>query len=151
LDGTLVPVFTGHTLSEEHKRKIGEASSQLVGELNGAYGKRWIHNVELQQTKFVNKNELNEYLGVGWVVGRKFDFSNKAQNCTRCSKEISLKNKTKMCNACNQATKFDISTIPTLQDLLESVDTLGYLGTGRKYSVSDTTIRKWIKKHNNTK
>jgi hypothetical protein len=33
---------------------------------------------------------------------------------------------------------------PPLEQLLVDVDELGYLGTGRKYGVSDNAIRKWI-------
>ncbi len=36
---------------------------------------------------------------------------------------------------------------PSLESLLKDTDELGYAGTGRKYSVSDNTIRKWIKHH----
>ncbi len=34
---------------------------------------------------------------------------------------------------------------PNHQTLLDDVNELGYSGTGRKYSVSDNAIRKWIK------
>ncbi|MDP2692812.1 MAG: hypothetical protein Q8O88_04200 [bacterium] len=34
---------------------------------------------------------------------------------------------------------------PSLKILLRDADALGYSGTGRKYGVSDNTIRKWIK------
>lgn len=34
---------------------------------------------------------------------------------------------------------------PPLEILLKEVEELGYLGTGRKYGVSDNAIRKWIK------
>ena len=34
---------------------------------------------------------------------------------------------------------------PTLDVLISEVSDLGYLRVGRKYGVSDNTIRKWIK------
>jgi transposase-like protein len=34
---------------------------------------------------------------------------------------------------------------PDLETLLNDIEELGYLGTGRKYGVSDSAIRKWIK------
>lgn len=37
---------------------------------------------------------------------------------------------------------------PDYDKLIKDVNVLGYLGTGRKYGVSDNTIRKWIKFHN---
>lgn len=35
---------------------------------------------------------------------------------------------------------------PSLEQLEEDIKSLGYSGTGRKYGVSDNSIRKWIKK-----
>lgn len=37
---------------------------------------------------------------------------------------------------------------PILEILLEDVEKYGYVGTGRKYGVSDNAIRKWIKSQN---
>lgn len=34
---------------------------------------------------------------------------------------------------------------PSLEQLKIDVEELGYCGTGRKYSVSDNSIRKWLK------
>lgn len=34
---------------------------------------------------------------------------------------------------------------PSLDQLLKEVSELGYSATGRKYNVSDNSIRKWIK------
>lgn len=66
--------------------------------------------------------------------------------CVDCGKEIY---KTSMrCNKCNGI--YNQKNIkPSLEQLLIDVNNLGYRGTGRKYNVSDTCIRKWIKKYNN--
>jgi len=34
---------------------------------------------------------------------------------------------------------------PDINILIEDIKNLGYCGTGRKYNVSDNSIRKWIK------
>jgi transposase-like protein len=34
---------------------------------------------------------------------------------------------------------------PNKDDLMEDVKIIGYSATGRKYGVSDNTIRKWLK------
>ena len=34
---------------------------------------------------------------------------------------------------------------PSLEQLKIDIENLGYSGTGRKYGVSDNSIRKWIK------
>ena len=96
-------------------------------------------------------------------------------NCIKCDKILQLRskrNKTKYCLDCYNITikvdkkmdcscgkKMDKRSIkclecikkeqydkkPKLEVLLKDVDELGYCGTGRKYGVSDNTIRKWIK------
>lgn len=33
---------------------------------------------------------------------------------------------------------------PTLEQLLVDTEELGFVGTGRKYGVSDNAVRKWI-------
>lgn len=40
---------------------------------------------------------------------------------------------------------------PSLEVLLKYVEEIGYSATGRKYNVSDNTIRKWIKFYKNNK
>ena len=49
------------------------------------------------------------------------------------------------CTACHA---FERRTIerPPIDMLKQEIDELGYLATGRKYGVSDNTIRKWLKK-----
>lgn len=39
---------------------------------------------------------------------------------------------------------------PDYETLIKEIDELGYCGTGRKYGVSDNTIRKWIKRSRST-
>ncbi len=36
-------------------------------------------------------------------------------------------------------------TRPSIKVLRRDIDRLGYSGTGRKYGVSDNTVRKWLK------
>ena len=35
---------------------------------------------------------------------------------------------------------------PNLDSLIDDIDKIGFVQTGKKYGVSDNTIRKWIKK-----
>jgi hypothetical protein len=37
---------------------------------------------------------------------------------------------------------------PSLGQLEEDIKNIGYSGTGKKYGVSDNSIRKWIKNKN---
>lgn len=38
---------------------------------------------------------------------------------------------------------------PSYEQLIKEIEELGYCGTGRKYVVSDNTIRKWKKNYEN--
>jgi hypothetical protein len=76
ISGELKFIWTGLKHSEETKRKIGEKNSQhQKGENNSQYGKCWIHNLELKQSKCVLKDGLEKWIQLGWVKGRKMDFS----------------------------------------------------------------------------
>jgi hypothetical protein len=50
----------------------------------------------------------------------------------------------KMCLECNYIKNRKIER-PNLEQLKKDIDELGYSGTGRKYNVSDNSIRKWLK------
>lgn len=65
----------------------------------------------------------------------------KTKNTCSCGKII--KSKSKMCVKCTQL-KRRIVERPDKKILLKEVTKLGYLGTGKKYGVSDNTIRKWL-------
>lgn len=73
--------------------------------------------------------------------------------CKECGKELKTKCATGLCFYC-AAKKRRKAERPGLEVLLGDITNLGYLGTGRKYGVSDNTIRKWItiykKELNNT-
>jgi hypothetical protein len=58
--------------------------------------------------------------------------SNGKLFCENCQSNIAIKNR-KVLNR------------PKINILIEEVGKLGYVGTGKKYGVSDNTIRKWIK------
>ncbi len=73
--------------------------------------------------KIVSKNRISKKcLDCGITINRE------AQRCVKC--------------CCINRRKCER---PPLETLLADVKELGYVGTGRKYSVSDNAIRKWIK------
>lgn len=67
----------------------------------------------------------------------------KNNNYCECGKQIK-KNSTK-CVDCHNKLQRKVKR-PSHEQLLNEVKELGYLGTGRKYGVSDNAIRKWLKK-----
>lgn len=67
--------FIGKHHSEETKRKIGEKNSiHQKGEGNSQFGKCWIYNSELKESKSIKKEDLNIWLDFGWIKGRKINF-----------------------------------------------------------------------------
>ena len=68
--------FTGMKHSDDTKRKIGEANSiHQLGEGNSQFGKMWIHNLELKLSKKIKKDELPDYIDLGWLKGRKMKWT----------------------------------------------------------------------------
>jgi len=67
--------FKGKKHSDEAKKKIGEANSKhQKGEGNSQFGKIWIYNLDEKVSKRIEKDELPEYLDLGWLKGRKIKF-----------------------------------------------------------------------------
>lgn len=67
--------FRGKNHSESTKKKIGEANSKhQKGSGNSQYGKCWIHNKELKQSKSIRKEDIDLWLEDGWEKGRKLKF-----------------------------------------------------------------------------
>ena len=63
--------FTGKHHTEETKQKIGKTNAiKQTGSGNSNYGKCWIYNLELKQSKSIKKEDLNQFLNKGWIKGR---------------------------------------------------------------------------------
>jgi hypothetical protein len=54
-------------------------------------------------------------------------------------------NNSKNCKKCYDLNQRKVKNRPSIDDLINDVKLIGYVKTGRKYDVSDNTIRKWIK------
>jgi hypothetical protein len=62
--------------SDDHKKKLSIVSRLRTGSKNPAFNKKWIHNKLSDETLFINKNDLENYLNNGWILG----VSNKTKN-----------------------------------------------------------------------
>lgn len=71
-------------------------------------------------------------------IDNKFD----KKNYCKCGKEIG--EKSKMCEECYYIYERKVKR-PSYKQLLKDVKKLGNCGTGRKYGVSEASVRKWIK------
>lgn len=59
-----------HTIETIKKMKLNMKGKQL-GNLNSQYNKIWIHNKELNVSKIIKKDELQKYIELNWLRGRK--------------------------------------------------------------------------------
>lgn len=67
--------FTGKHHSEDTKKKIGMTNStHQSGSGNSNFGKCWIYNLDLKESKSIPKDELDQWLASGWIKGRKQNF-----------------------------------------------------------------------------
>lgn len=88
-------------------------------------------------------------------ITENIDFSTKYHKtektktyCENCGKEI-LKN-SKRCKTCSNifnSVKNRKTERPTKEMLFEELKTMSFCAVGRKYKVSDNTIRKWVKSY----
>lgn len=81
---------------------------------------------------------------------KNIDNKNKTKNEKYCSCGKKIDKRSKKCKSCNN---IELSLLlrkverPEYDTLLKNIKDFGYSGTGRKYNVSDNTIRKWIKQN----
>lgn len=78
---------------------------------------------------------------------KTWGFKNKGYNnkCKTCG--IKITKRAKKCpKCCNSRINVKLRKVerPSFKELLNEVVELGYVGTGKKYGVSDNTIRKWL-------
>jgi hypothetical protein len=67
--------------------------------------------------------------------------------CIDCN--VVIHKKAKRCSKCDHI-KQRKTERPEYEELLKDINELGYVATGKKYNVSDNTIRKWLKNLQNT-
>jgi Zn finger protein HypA/HybF involved in hydrogenase expression len=70
--------------------------------------------------------------------------ANKKIEYCECGNEKT--NGSKTCLKCNQLNQRKVER-PPYEQLMKEIEELGYRGTGRKYGVSDNSIRKWKKNY----
>ena len=66
-----------------------------------------------------------------------------------CSCGAQIKNRSYKCQKCHYENLRKIKIRPNYDELINLVSMIGYTATGKKYGVSDNTIRKWIKNYEN--
>jgi very-short-patch-repair endonuclease len=95
---------------------------------------------EIEEMLFFISNIENE-------IGRKYNINNsESDRICECGGLIKTK-KSKICNTCRSLNNRVVKERPSYETLLFEIEKMGYVGTGRKYGVSDNAIRKWIKNY----
>lgn len=67
----------------------------------------------------------------------------KKRSCKGCGGPVSSGTKNGMCSICYGKSRRKVSR-PDISEIKQSVESVGYVKTGKKYGVSDNAIRKWI-------
>jgi len=62
-----------------------------------------------------------------------------------CSCGAQIKNRSTKCEKCHYDNLRKVKNRPPKNQLINEVNELGYRGTGKKYGVSDNSIRNWVK------
>ena len=68
----------------------------------------------------------------------------KVKNCKECGIKINKKSTSNLCCSCSGKIRRKVER-PDEQILLKEVNEIGNCGVGRKYGVSESAVRKWIK------
>ena len=64
-------IFKNKELNIDKIKKISEKiRNKMIGINNPRFGFVWIKNLDLNQSKCVNQNELENYFSLGWIKGR---------------------------------------------------------------------------------
>jgi hypothetical protein len=100
------------------------------------------------------KSSISEYRNINYLNKDKFEevkkikeIKIKVREKKTCSCGIKIRKKSNSCNKCHLLSLRKIER-PTLEQLLKDIENTNYVQTGKKYGVSDNSIRKWIKNYN---
>jgi len=71
----------------------------------------------------------------------------KNYKCGECKSKISRQSKTRLCKSCymKKYAKRKVENRPSKEEILKMKETMSMCAIGRKYGVSDSAIRKWLK------
>jgi len=83
--------------------------------------------------------------------GRKNKKEPVVYHCSKCEKEITSTSKSGLCVKCVKTTISadsryrKVKNRPSKEQLLKEVEETNYCAVGRKYGVSDTCVKKWLR------
>jgi very-short-patch-repair endonuclease len=104
-----------------------------------------IHYTKVYDDEFVN-NLIKIINGEKININLDFKYKEEVINKCSCGNKIIKYSKSGICIKCSRKKQRKVER-PDKEVLLKDIKELGYSGTGRKYSVSDNSIRKWLKNY----
>lgn len=136
---------------QNNKKEIDYTSSQsiLSMEILRLQNDNLAKQIELEQLKLKNKEldvKLEQLKSKKQNITINADTIQQINKCIDCSVDISGKHK--RCNKCEGKRRFNmnLSNRPTYEQLLKDKEELKYFTKiGKKYNVSDNSVRKWFK------
>jgi|LauGreDrversion4_2_1035121.scaffolds.fasta_scaffold212111_3 hypothetical protein len=135
-DGTLKKYYyERHQLIESAGWKIYEVHFSIC------YNKDVV--LELMENIFVQKTDLYSF-DYDDYLKQKISVTEKKYSCVVCG-GVKKDKYSKQCTKCQHFSKRKVIERPTYVQLMLDVEELGYTRSGKKYGVSDNTIRKWLK------
>jgi very-short-patch-repair endonuclease len=104
--------------------------------------REYITNLKMYLKNLINVKPSIEIKEKKRIIRIKIIKNKKRYYCQFCGNDV-----TKGKNRCQKCYKNSLRKVerPSLEQLKIDIENLGYSGTGRKYGVSDNSIRKWIK------
>lgn len=82
----MIPKRPSNKLYGWLKRRFVETqSTRQTGIGNSQFGSRWIHSIDLKQSKKIRKYDP---LPNGWIEGRRINFTSVTHTCKLCNKEF---------------------------------------------------------------
>lgn len=114
----------------------GKKMSLILDHINGDNSDNRIENLRILCP---NCNATLDTHG-GKNIKRK-----QKKNKPKCECGNTMDYKAKKCITCAKKEQRNKSKRPGINILITDIRELGYLGTGRKYGVSDNAVRKWVK------
>jgi Zn finger protein HypA/HybF involved in hydrogenase expression len=122
---------------------LGKPISLQLEHKNGINNDNRIQNIELLCPNCHSQTSTYAGKNIGKIKDSTLEVP-FVKKCPKCDSEIHRQSK--LCKKCFNLKQRKIKR-PKLETLLDEVEKNGYSSTGRKYGVSDNTIRNWIRVH----
>lgn len=115
------------------------------------YNKNFIKKI-CKDFEYLKIKDIKTYINYMYekVLRQLVNKTNKKYYCLDCKKDVFRTSK--RCMSCNarKNNKRKVVNRPSLETILNDIKETSFVATGKKYGVSDNTIRKWIKYYQNT-